>query len=230
MPRLARLFAVALLAACSVYADEPAGKPQEQAATTPANLRAQMLGVWRYHDRHRTFPAAYSVDKDGKPLLSWRVALLPLIGDEELFAEFRHDEPWDSDHNKKLLEKMPKVFRAPGSKAEVGFTTYLAVGGPSGIIANPRVRADQVLDGVANSIAIVEVNDKSAVEWTRPEQWHFKPADGLAVFAELPGDHFYAALCDGSVRRIPNATPPDMLRRMFDRTDGEVVIWPAEPR
>lgn len=233
MRSLSLLLTAALLLASRSPAAEPAVEPADKGATTPGNLKAQMLGLHGYHDRHGGFPAAFSVDGDGKPLLSWRVAILPMIGLDDLYAEFRLGEPWDSEHNKELIEKMPKIFRAPGSKADEGTTTYLGVGGPQGVVANPSVRMTQIFDGVSNTVAIVEVNDKSAVVWTKPHQWQFKPAGGLAEFADFPGDNFYAALCDGSVRLIPKATPPETLRRMFDRTDGEIIDWPpisATPR
>ena len=50
-------------------------------------------------------------DPDGKPLLSWRVMLLPYLGYENLFALFRLDQPWDSRHNKRLLPFMPSIFK-----------------------------------------------------------------------------------------------------------------------
>jgi len=37
------------------------------------------------------------------------------------------NEPWDSEHNKKLIAKMPPVYVRPGSQAGEGKTVYLAV-------------------------------------------------------------------------------------------------------
>ena len=59
-------------------------------------------------------PAAAICDRDGKPLLSWRVSLLPWLDEGELYEQFRRDEPWDSEHNLKLLARMPDVFKSPG--------------------------------------------------------------------------------------------------------------------
>ena len=75
-------------------------------------LRQLALASLNYMDDHQTYPAAYSTDKAGKPLLSWRVQLLPYLGEEKLYKEFHLDEPWDSEHNKKLIARMPDVFRA----------------------------------------------------------------------------------------------------------------------
>ena len=68
-----------------------------------------------YAKANHVFPPAYSTNQDGKPLLSWRVLILPYIGNDDLYREFHLDEPWDSVHNKTLLSKMPDVYKAPGS-------------------------------------------------------------------------------------------------------------------
>ena len=70
-------------------------------------LMALGLGFHHYHDEHGAFPPARLLAKDGKPLLSWRVLLLPYLKEEKLFREFKLTEPWDGPHNSKLLTKMP---------------------------------------------------------------------------------------------------------------------------
>src|SRR3954451_19781343 len=55
----------------------------------------------RYHDAHgKKFPASAIRDRNGRPLLSWRVALLPMLGESELYGRFKLDEPWDSPANR----------------------------------------------------------------------------------------------------------------------------------
>ncbi len=64
----------------------------------------------RYHEDKGHFPPAATYDKEGKPLLSWRVALLPYLRHEKLYEQFHLDEPWDSEHNIKLLPQMPLAY------------------------------------------------------------------------------------------------------------------------
>src|SRR5262249_41965572 len=72
-----------------------------------------------YHDVMGAFPGAAICDKTtGKPLLSWRVAILPYIEEDNLYKQFRLDEPWNSEHNLKLLEKMPKSYTLEGREAK----------------------------------------------------------------------------------------------------------------
>ena len=54
------------------------------------------------------FPARANFDEDGNPLLSWRVHILPYMDYGQLYDQFHLDEPWDSEHNKKLLDMASK--------------------------------------------------------------------------------------------------------------------------
>ena len=86
------------------------------------------LALQNYHSRHETFPPAYSSGKDGKPLLSWRVLILPYVDQNDLYNEFHLDESWDSPHNRALIARMPATYRCPGQRADLsseGKTRYL---------------------------------------------------------------------------------------------------------
>src|SRR5205814_7143349 len=126
------------------------------------NLADTSRGVWPQ-------PAIYG--KDGKPLLSWRVAILPYIEQDQLYKQFKLDEPWDSDHNKKLLDKMPKTFEIPEAKAKPGHTFYQVFTGPETVFpldATKKLRFPaSFTDGTSNTLAIVEA--ANPVPWTKPE-------------------------------------------------------------
>jgi hypothetical protein len=90
------------------------------------NARRFGLGMLMHESTMRKFPKAAICDKQGKPLLSWRVALLPYIEETGLYQRFHLDEPWDSEHNKKLLALMPATFASPDAAAvRPGMTRYL---------------------------------------------------------------------------------------------------------
>ena len=70
------------------------------------------------------------VDKDGKPILSWRVLLLPYIEEGPLANAFKLDERWDSEHNRALLyipHGVAHGYRVLGSQPMglVYYTTYV---------------------------------------------------------------------------------------------------------
>ena len=175
-----------------------------------------------YTLEHKRFPPAFTVDRGGRPLLSWRVLILPYC-DEKLHKQFRLDEPWDSEHNRKLIGKMPPIFALPDSKlAEQGKTNYLAVRGDKTVFPGKTgVALDDVPDGLANTIMTVEVPDQEAVVWTKPDDFQYdekNPAKGL-FSPRSPG--FWAGFADGAVRFIPSSTKPTLLVAMFTRNGAE---------
>nr|MCU0710083.1 DUF1559 domain-containing protein [Pirellula sp.] len=64
------------------------------------------LAFHNFESAYRTFVPQALASKDGTKLLSWRVLILQYLGEQELYQQFKLDEPWDSPHNKKLIEKM----------------------------------------------------------------------------------------------------------------------------
>ena len=82
------------------------------------NMKQLMLGMLNYESAHGSFPAPARCDDNGKPLLSWRVELLPFLEEQSLYDALHRDEPWDSPHNKKLITQMPPVFRGPNSTCD----------------------------------------------------------------------------------------------------------------
>ena len=130
-------------------------------------LRMISLAIHNYHDAHVQLPPAATRD-DGKPLLSWRVALLPYIGEDELYNEFHLDEPWDSEHNKALIERMPAIY-GTSPTLDPGHTTILAVSGPDAMFGPEMgVKLHDVRDGLSNTVMIVIAAESKAVPWTKP--------------------------------------------------------------
>jgi hypothetical protein len=194
-------------------------------------LRTLGIAFQNYHDAHLAYPTAFLAARDGKPLLSWRVLLLPFIEHADLYDQFNRDEPWDSPHNLKLLDKMPDLYRAPGEDPGSTDASYYALVGPSTIFTgvpneNPIVprgtRMRDITDGMSNSIMIVE--SKHDVPWTKPEDI---PYDAAKPFPKLEGIHedgFLVLFADGSVSLIGAETTERDLRALFTKDGGEVVI------
>jgi type II secretion system protein G len=193
-------------------------------ATCANNLRQIDLALLNYEQTHRAFPPAYTVDKNGKPLLSWRVLILPYLERQELYQQFHLDEPWDSDHNKKLIASMPPVFRCPSGKPLPGKTTYLTVRGKDTIFPGDKgISLADVTDGTSNTILVVDAADQSAVEWSKPDDF---TADPNNPTKGLLGHHpvgFTVAMADGSVHFLIAGIDPNMLRALFTRNGGEVI-------
>jgi hypothetical protein len=193
-------------------------------AVSMNNLKQMALALHNYHDVHGSFPAHASYDKKGKALLSWRVHILPFIEQEALYREFKLDEPWDSDHNKKLIARMPPTYRDPLAKAAPGKTTYLApVGKDTVFPPGPKgIQIRDITDGTSNTIMIVESDDAHAVIWSRPDDLRYDPQQPLKGLGNYEGQ-FLAAFADGSVRMFMRTITLDTLRALFTRNGGEVV-------
>jgi prepilin-type processing-associated H-X9-DG protein len=196
------------------------------------NLKRIGLAMHNYHSTNNTFPAQASTGRDGKPLLSWRVALLPYLEEQELYNQFKLDESWDSPHNKPLAARMPDVFAIPGSRAEAGKTFYRGFSG-EGVLFDPKMKGgvgiQTITDGTSNTIGIVEA--KTSVIWTKPdEEIPFNPAVnafGAADLFKALGGHFpggfNALFLDGSVRFLKVSINPVVLRALITRNGGEVI-------
>ena len=208
--------------------------PAIQSARTAArrmqsmnNLKQIALAMHNHHAAMRRLPAAAMKTEDGKPGLSWRVKILPYIEGGGLYDEFRHDEPWDSEHNKALIARIPAVYRSPASAAPEGYTTYLGVAGEDGLFSGEEgARFAEIRDGLSNTLMVVEVNDRAAVPWTKPAD--FDPDEGMKPTEKLSGvwpGVFQAAMGDGSVHAISTSLAPAKLKALFTKAGGEVVDW-----
>ena len=215
----------------------PSGHPRWISDRTMCRHILNQLGMamHHYHDAYHCFPPAFVADKTGRPMHSWRVLLLPFLEQKDLYAQYRFDEPWNGPHNRLLADRTPEWYRCPadrGSKPETGSkndTNYLVVVGPNTIFpgAVPR-RIDDVTDGTQCTLLIVEAAD-SHVNWMEPRDMPY--ADALLGLNARPGltissHHPQGAnvlFADGHVQFLPLDTPPQRLKLLLERNDGQTV-------
>jgi hypothetical protein len=191
------------------------------------NMKQLLLAMHSFHDTYTRFPAAANYSATGKPLLSWRVHLLPFLDQNELYKEFHLDEPWDSEHNKKLLMRMPKVFDSTGDakRAAAGKTTYIAPRGTDTMFPPGKegLRVRDVTDGTSNTIFLVDADNSLAVPWTKPEDLEVdlsNPAKGLSF--RFDGVTL-VGFVDGSVHFLSQKINKATLKGLFTRNGGEVI-------
>ncbi len=182
------------------------------------------LAMHAYHDQHGALPPHALFDKGGRPLLSWRVLLLPHLDEEKLYRQFKLDEPWDSPHNKNLLEQMPDVYLhpIPAAREEPFSTNFQVFVGKGAAFEGQRgLRIPwNFPDGTSNTILIAEA--ARAVPWTKPEDLAYAPDQPLPKLGGfIRGGGFYAALGDASVEQFLQETSEATLRAFITRNGND---------
>ena len=187
------------------------------------NLRRITLAMLIYERRHGTLPPAYTVDANGNPLHSWRVLLLPYLGETELFGKLRLDEPWDSQHNRPFHDAALAIYQCPTIELRPGQTTYSVVVGEKTAF---RAGEGKSLDDLGMNLILV-VERAQPVCWMDPtsklaESVAFKginrreeDVDGIG--SPHPGG-VNAGHRDGNVRFISETLDPLLLQGLLDGT------------
>ena len=152
--------------------------------------------------------------------LSWRVAILPYLEQGKLYERFHLDEPWDSQHNRKLIDEIPAEFRT--ARTPQGRTRFLAPVGKN-LAFTPEaseLNVKSFSDGTVNTIRVVGVDPDHSVVWTKPED--------LVVDLENPRlgitdgrTSFIAGFADASVHHFKGLIRPKALRAFFTRNGRE---------
>ena len=173
--------------------------------------------IFNHVQDKRAYPTAAIYSKGGKPLLSWRVALLKSF-DEDLWEEFKTDEPWDSPHNKKLIKKMPKIYALPGVETkEPGMTFFQVFTGKGAVFEGKEgLKLTDQLRRDGPQFMIVEAGEP--VVWTKPEDLTYDPKKPLPKLGRLSDDGFHATLTSlgpDRIQFIPRSTPEKKLRSMI---------------
>jgi hypothetical protein len=192
-----------------------------------------ILAMQNHADVHKYFPSQQSeYPSDTVPLksslLSWRVHILPFLGQSALYEQFRLEEPWDSPHNIQLLSSMPDFYRDADDLATTFTTRLLCFMGPGTPFSEPgrSVRMRDVQDGSSQTLAFIQAPDEYAIEWTRPVDIELdltspESLEALRPLAAAPS--MKTALFDGAIRRLSPGTTPETLKALITPAGSELV-------
>lgn len=217
----------------------PAVQAARQAARRMAssnNEKNIMLALHNYHDTHGEFPPAVIKDKDGKPMHSWRVLILPYIEQQGLYSQYDMNQPWDSPQNMQVANSMPQVYRSPldtSNKPNSNITSYLLFAGKGTVFGEEgKASIGNITDGTSNTVALTEV-DNSGIIWTQPVDLDAEKLDFVIrdMRNQQPGQINSEAgggvmmgFFDGSVRFMSSQTNPQELRSAVDPKDGRAPL------
>jgi hypothetical protein len=227
-------FGLYFLCPPAAVAQKPEPKPADffQRKASLERL-AQITTAWaKYAQANNDTLPADITDKDGRPLLSWRVAMLPALGEDFLYDQFKLDEPWDGPNNKKLLKYVPRVFRSTPDTTARGETLVKSFSGPGAATEPGRKRrypAD-FTDGLSNTVGVVEAGEP--VPWTRPADIPFDPQKPPPQLTGPFADGVASAFMDGTGRWLRRDISPEVLRTFITRNADDITPgqgWGSAP-
>ena len=226
---------VAGVVSLAVYAGRQVSKSISQSMaqlSAQVNYSSVAMALTAYQGTHGHYPPPAMKTKDGSKGLSWRVAILPELGYEDLYKQFKLDEAWNHPDNLKLAGRMPFQFEPAGNSA-VGQRTHLRVFVGNGAmfdwgkhaVSGPKTKPDEIpiSDGISNTIMFVEATD--AVNWIQPDELEFRPNGDLPALGLPGGAHFFLATADGLVRMQLKTMKPGNLKAAITANGGETFTW-----
>ncbi len=168
------------------------------------SLRLITIGVLNFESINKRFPTIDGMPVFKKGLLSWRVAILPMLGYKSLYEEFHLDEPWDSEHNKSLIPKMPKEFKTPGV-VDTGFTAIHAIQGQDCVFGLQTANGSQgITSGLNKRAFLILGGAQTAKPWTSPDGF---PIDFSAGLEQLGAPKYRLVVTGSGVART---IPPEL--------------------
>ncbi len=177
----------------------------------------------RFHDRHGAYPPRAVTDDQGQSRLSWRVLLLRELGYIELFALFHFDEPWNSEHNRELIQFMPDAFALQSDLADKGQTTLLTISSPVSVLPTNGVSNSKTFSGeILATVIFAEAAPSRATEWTKPTDLELYEFTEPVSLVHSRDGKVLVGLLSGQTLLIPADTPPDDWRYAVNYGDGRV--------
>jgi Protein of unknown function (DUF1559) len=185
------------------------------------------LAVANYHETYDCFPPAYVADRDGKPMHSWRVLILPYLEQRDLYRAYNFDEPWNGPNNRKLASRIGNIYLRSGLESDlIQTTSFVAVVGPRTMWPGSKPKSRQDLgDRTHETLMVVEVPD-GQILWMEPRDLEFdsmsfriNDGSGRGLGSRLGGARVVSA--DGTVRTLPDDFDANKLRAMLRVNGGD---------
>lgn len=224
---------------CGLVASLRIGVEKAREAARAANCQCHLkqlgLALLNYHDANGCFPPACVSDKNGKPMHSWRVLILPFVEDQALYDRYDFSEPWNGPNNSRLGSASrfrPGWLQCPSGGLEgTPLVNYVAVVGPETMWPGSKcTRLSKPYDSDVRTIMLVEITN-SDIHWMEPRDLTFEqamagiqPESGLGISSEHPtGIHYVTA--SGGVYALKRNIDPKELRKLLtvDPSNSRIV-------
>ena len=183
-----------------------------------------------YHDDHGSFPPAYTVDADGQPQHSWRVLLLPYLGEHALYQRYDRSLPWDE--NSLMASPMPAVYHCVDNQFANARsdTSYFLVTGPGTIFhGETSASLEDITDGPENTIMVVEAA-VSGRNWLQPKDLDrstlnlaINSGSGNEIGSYHAAGGAHVLMADGTVRWLDDLTSSQLLNSLLTIDAGDTL-------
>lgn len=230
------------------YVFGPLGNAAREARSgrnTQRHLQQIGTALLQFHEKSNEFPAGGTLLRDAEGRSrgghSWMASTLPFLGVKTLFQQIDFSQPYDEPVNRVAMSTPVIMFFAAGGNRAMnggGFavTHFAGVGGDiasgrgekqaAGIFrnGNPLTKED-VTDGLSATFAAGEIGGQYPA-WGDPENLRVpqlglnKDARGFGNAVRTGANMLFA---DGHVKFFPNATDPEVLRRLSTRNAGDLT-------
>jgi hypothetical protein len=177
------------------------------------NLKQIIIAMHDYYSAYNFLPPRETRSRTDQPLLSWRVHILPYLGQQALYKKFDLSQAWNSPHNAKLIDAMPSVYKVDGDTLATGRTRYVLplLEGGAWFGDGPPLTFNQMKDGTSNTIAVVIGPPEAAVTWTKPAELNLS-ADRIIEQLFGKAETLPVAMFDGSCRRVKRSNSAESLQ------------------
>jgi len=216
----------------------PLGTPRHSVRTEVCGRRLRKIAsaLESYHKDHGHFPPAVVNDADGNPMHSWRVLILPYLGEEDLYSQYDLSQSWNSPANSKLAGQTPWFYRCPTTLSPTNSTStdYFAIAGSDTAWSGTKtLHKEDIHDGLAATVLIAETECDPGVHWMEPKDLaidEFLDASDSANALVHP--HLYrdaqefgrhVLMADGTVRFVPKTFPRATLESLLTINGGEGI-------
>jgi hypothetical protein len=192
------------------------------------NLKQIGAAMQNFDSVFGRLPPRAMCNKEGKPVLSWRVAILPYMEEEKIYNQFNLNEPWDSPTNKPLIEKMPRMYLNPKKpeQQQKGLTYCKVFAGKNTAFDEPVLKDNLWLNRwsfgelermprrAEGVLICAEVGEP--VIWSKPEDSQYDSDSPLPGLTPIYVGGFMALMGNGRVISIDKNIKESTLRAAID--------------
>jgi len=183
-------------------------------------LRAVSLALRNYHSAYGSLPPAYVVDRNGSPMHSWRVLLLPFLGQEKLYERYDFQEPWNGPHNRLLEKDIPGVYRDTGWGGGKTAGVFAVVGAHTAWPGAKPISDRDMANRLAFTVLLVSRRN-SNVSWMEPRDLTVDDLLASVRDGDKIGNRnrIFCAFADDHIERLANDASNEHLRALVEIVD-----------